>query len=66
MRINSKVKMEATPINQAGENIGFAIEVNNNVAVSVVYDYITDTVQTHIFHKDIHDPVATSIFLDLE
>jgi len=56
-----KVKIESMPINI---NDGMIIEVNGEIAVSIVYNEESDLVYCNIFDK-YHDEPITSIFLEV-
>ena len=58
-----KVKIESKPINTNG---GMVIEVNGKIAISVIYDEFLEVVYCNLFHKDLDEPCASRIFLELE
>lgn len=62
----SKVKMECKPINCGSEEVGLCIEVNNHVAVTVVYEEDIGIVICNMFHKDYDEPAASREFLSVD
>jgi len=59
---NGKLTIETKTINN---NQGIVIEVNGDIAVSVIHDKVSGLVYCNLFHKDYDEPCASRVFLEI-